>query len=262
NCFEQHAVIPFLGTEVIGAFAYGSFRTGDHTPASDIDYIMITRTTDHDLTIRQAITQTTQQFFVPLQVQAIDLAAAQRGMHSCDTPFQEHLRRHQQTHGCYGKNPLDILQPVGMNWEQSLRHAAYTYLRSAKKARIHELSEEQTLEQLARTITQVPHIFRIVLQLVHGQGRMHDDTKATIFQRYCELPIDLDTKNKTIRNYRIIREAVATYTELLTERKSTSTPSAELLTRYQASLTLLQNVQDHAFGIIHDNALLLGLSST
>lgn len=126
--FEQECILPYLGTKVIGSFAYGSINRDDCTLASDIDYFILVRDQSHMHTIREA-THKGLSKNVSFQTRVITQEHATLGIHGVDCSFQQHLALSVSRYGCKGENPLSFLADNHTSFQDALKNSLSGYLR-------------------------------------------------------------------------------------------------------------------------------------
>ena len=140
--FEKGCVLPFLGKEVMGSFAYGSVNRGDCNVASDIDYFMIISDERHKERIKLAA-QKAYGRFIDIQARVVHVDHARAGLHRIDDSFRQHLEFTVQKYGHRGKNPLDILSRGNVPLRRGLLNALGSVVRPGEDF-------EDTKEQLIR----------------------------------------------------------------------------------------------------------------
>ena len=255
--FEKGCVLPFLGKEVMGSFAYGSVNRGDCNVASDIDYFMIISDERHKERIKLAA-QKAYGRFIDIQARVVHVDHARAGLHRIDDSFRQHLEFTVQKYGHRGKNPLDILSRGNVPLRRGLLNSMGIYLMKLNNGycKAHT-SESESLEFLRDIMEKLWHAMRVAVQHALGSvvrpGEDFEDTKEQlirIFQTFRYSP-DLMSDIDKIKNTAI------EYTTLLKARQKGLVPKDRMFSLYNEMLKRIEGCYESAYHFIDKNSRII-----
>lgn len=253
--FEQDCVIPFLGKEVVGSFAYGSVNRGDYNVASDIDYLMIIDNETHKKRIREANQKAYAKSCISIQTRVINVKNAQAGFHSIDPSFKQHLELSVKRYGHRGNNPLELLADNGIPFKEALRVSMSKYLSKMNNIYTNPPKSEGEYIQFLRDIMEKPfHAMRVAIQFQLGsvapeQDHIFNDTKSELIRIYSGLGFDRGLMD----NIEKLRRTARDYVRLLEDRQKEKIPRSEYGV-YPQMLDRIEDCYSHAYHFIEQNA--------
>ena len=256
--FEEECVIPFLGREVVGSFAYGSVNRGDCNLSSDIDYFMLISDEEHKKRIRNAALNALNRRNVYVQTRAIHVDHARNGLHRIDDSFRQHLEFTVAKYGHKGENPLEILSSSEIPFKKALQTSMGIYLMKLNNGFCSApLSESAYLDFLKDIIEKPWHAMRVSIQSALGsvvpQGEEFEDTKEQLIRIYESLGYD----GRLIEDIDKIREITAGYVHLLERRKNGDISPRNANRVYSEFLKRIGGYYEAAYHFIDGNARII-----
>lgn len=257
--FEEECILPFLGKEVVGSFAYGSINRGDCNVASDIDYFMLISDEEHKDKIREATSNALQKSNVYIQARVIHLDHARNGLHRIDDSFRQHLGFTVSKYGHRGENPLEILSRSPVNFRDALQVSMGLYLMKLNNGFCTAPFTELDHLDFLKDIMEKPwHAMRVSIQ--HALGNVcpegdkdFEDTKDRLIAVYETLGYD----NRLMDDINQIRNVASTYVRLLEDRRNGSITYYGANLIYSDFLTRIEECYSAAYHFIDTNARII-----
>ncbi len=255
--FEQDCIIPFLGQEVVGSFAYGSVNRDDCNVASDVDYFIVISDGKHKKTIRDATEKAYKEKNVYIQTRVINQEHAEAGFHGLDKSFREHLELTVAQYSHKGKNPLEILAENNVPLKQSLKKSMAIYLMKLNNGYTSFPTSEEAYVDFLQDIMGKPfHAMRVAVQYAlgtvapEGKEAFHD-TKEEIIRIYSGLDFVTDDLMADVTK---LRKIARNYIKLLESRQKEEIPEDQLEKRYSQMLNKIMDCYPIACHFIEQNA--------
>jgi len=255
--FELDCVVPFLGKEVVGSFAYGSVNRTDCNIASDIDYFMIISDENHKTKVREATKKAYEGRNVYIQTRVINQEHAKSGFHTIDKPFRQHLELSVAKYGHKGENPLEILALNNVPFKDSLKNSISLYLMKLNNGFTNFPTSDKDYVDFLKDIMEKPfHTIRHAIQYLFGTvapngAENFSDTKDELIDTYKKLErfdgdlmADIDKLEKTANDY----------IKLLESRQRGDIPKSELKRTYSVMLGRIMDCYNEAYHFIDENA--------
>ena len=253
--FELDCVVPFLGNEVVGSFAYGSINRDDYNVASDIDYFMIISDENHKKKVRESTKRAYDERKVYVQTRVINQEHAKSGFHALDEPFRQHLELSVVRYGHKGKNPLEILALNNVPFRDSLRNSISVYLMKLNNGfTTFPASEEEYVDFLKDIMEKPFHAKRCAIQYALGKiapegDSVFNDTKEELIKIYSGLGFD----GNLMADVDKLRDTGRNYVSLLEARQRGDLPQSELKGAYSGMLDRIMNCYPEAYHFIDEN---------
>jgi hypothetical protein len=258
--FERECILPFVGREVYGAFAYGSINRDDFNIASDIDYCVVITDIKHKKKIRKATEKAMKEKNVSLQVNPIEKHLAENGLHMLESGFQQHLEFTAKKYSYHGKNPLEVMANNGVDFKTSLRHAVGVYLSRLNRGYCNYTESDAERLKFFRDIMEKPwHAMRTYIQFHLGTCapdgiENYSDTKSSLLKTYRTF----DPRPELLEDIEMLRSTGRSYLRVLEEaRNAENEDSIETAQKYNKILDSIFNCYWRAFHFIEQNALLM-----
>lgn len=243
---EVSSLIP---GKVIGAVAYGSVARGDWSLTSDLDYFILAADESAEDRIQQLAQRAWDEKNVTIEARVITPEVAASGRHGIDAPFAEHLSAAAQ-HGYLGDNPIPMLAPTGMGWEQECTFTLIRYLVKLTKDCTHARTSESDDTRIVKRIFEKPyHTMRVMVQFNRGprhSGAPLPATRAEVSTAYQE------TSFGSLRELLVpLETARAAYLDLLHDRLN-NPPQLE---EYRSVLQQMRDCYAPARRFVQENLL-------
>ena len=257
--FEEDCILPFLGKEVVGSFAYGSINRGDCNVASDIDYFMLISDEEHKERIRNATSNALQKSNVYVQARVIHVDHARNGLHRIDDSFRQHLGFTVSKYGFRGENPLEILSRSRVQFKDALQVSMGLYLMKLNNGFCTAPFTELDHLDFLKDIMEKPwHAMRVSIQ--HALGNVapegdkdFEDTKDRLIEVYETLGYDANL----MQDINQIRSVASAYVRLLEERRDGNITSLGANFIYSDFLTRIEQCYTSAYHFIDTNARII-----
>ena len=254
NQFESDCVLPFLGKEVIGAFAYGSVNRDDCSLSSDIDYFMIITNNNHQIRIREATKRAFEERNISIQTRVNNKKFAVEGFHGLDLSFLEHLGLSVEKYGHKGMNPLEVIASNDVLLKNALRASISNYLTKLNNGYNNYPTSEHEYVTFLKAILEKPfHAMRVGIQYEFGtvapDGKEDfHDTKDALIKVYSRID------KEGLEHIKKLKILSGKYNHLLEQRQNGKIPPSELESRYDNMLTEIMWHYPVAYRFIERNA--------
>lgn len=257
--FEEECILPFLGKEVVGSFAYGSINRGDCNVASDIDYFMLISNEEHKERVRRATKNALQKSNVYVQARVIHIDHARNGLHRIDDSFRQHLGFTVSKYGCRGENPLEILSRSRVQFRDALQVSMGLYLMKLNNGFCTApFSELDHLDFLKDIMEKPWHAMRVSIQ--HALGNVapegdkdFEDTKNRLIEVYETLGCDA----RLMQDINQIRSVASAYVKLLEQRRDGRIGAENANDVYSSFLPRIEECYSAAYHFIDVNARII-----
>ncbi len=256
--FEQECILPFLGKEVLGSFAYGSVNRGDCNLASDIDYFIIISDEKHKDKIKIASEIAHETWHIGIETRVIHADHAKVGLHRIDDSFRQHLEFTVAKYGYRGVNPVDVLSKSTIPLRKGLVTSMGIYLMKLNNGYCKTFSSEAERLEFLRDILEKPwHAMRVAIQHRFGSvvspNENFEDTKEQLMRIYQSLGYN----SALISDIEEIKSASIEYIALLKARQKGIITKNKIKPLYNQTLERIEGCYKNSYHFIDANARII-----
>lgn len=243
----------FKDEKIHGALIFGSINN-NYSVGSDIDTLIVYEDEAGLSAIRNLRQHIESETFVPVEFIPVKRELGQKGIHTIDNAFRQHLEHHLYN-GQIGKNPLDFICIKPVPYKLDLLNKLAVYIAGLEKGFVNEDFGDQRYYIFLRYILEKPvHTVREMLQSVYRElpkdenGRPIDDREGLCR----EYEKQFFGHSLLLEDLMKILEAQKNYREFLRHL-----PTENLEKAYIQELRKIEAVYPNASRFIRKNALLL-----
>ncbi|MBW2963382.1 nucleotidyltransferase domain-containing protein [Candidatus Woesearchaeota archaeon] len=219
--FEKSCVLNKDGTirdGVYGGFLYGSSARGEANSASDLDYFLVVKGAGHLWEIRRATQEVYDDHGVVVQKRVLTLEEAQKGHHSLQINFFNHLLMAKKSYGHHGQDPIEILKLNDEDIKKAVRETLCHYLDRLVTGYVSDVDEKSHARLLETILNKPMYCMREMIQFslegpIEKDGQFVDD-----FEGVRDLFFDCYPKRDLLKKIMAIKNLRQEYTGLLEER--------------------------------------------
>lgn len=174
--------------EIYGAKIFGSVAKGTPNERSDFDLLIVTEQNASLTLLKNIFENVRDQTNVGIEPLVIDRKFAEKGFHSIDNLFLEHIRSIPDENNIAGLNPLNILKPFDLPILEVHKQYLAQKLRRLREG-VFTYSEIDKLRVLQRALEEPVNLGRRTLQVLPCLGyplEMEDDGKQNVIKLFQE----------------------------------------------------------------------------